>query len=110
MARLSESRAAWPRAVSALEQLVELASDSQGTAYALRLAAAREKAGDAQGVEDALKRALALQRQVARGPGELRALYEKGKKWSELAALLVEDADLIQASTPRRSRRRRRPW
>lgn len=100
VARLSESRAAWPRAVSALEQLVELASDSQGTAYALRLAAAREKAGDAQGVEDALKRALAFNAKSPEVRERLRALYEKGKKWSDLAALLVEDADLIQDEHP----------
>jgi tetratricopeptide (TPR) repeat protein len=100
IARMSESRSTWDRAAAALEQLVELSTNGAGVAYALRLAAAREKLGDMEAVGRALRRALDLDPSNAGVRGELRGLYEKEKKWSELSALLVGDADLIAAANP----------
>lgn len=115
IARMSEKRAAWDRAAGALEKLVQNVADgapapsdhaadqavvSRGVAYALRLAAAREKLEDPAGVESALKRALALEGGNADVRGQLKSLYEKGKKWQELADLLVGDADLVATANP----------
>ena len=99
-ARLSERRETWEAAAKALERLVGLATDASGVPYALRLAAARAKLNDAQGVEDALKRALTFEPENSDVRGQLRELYERGKKWQELAELLVGDADLIQVAHP----------
>ena len=49
MARLAERRADWDRAASALSSLVEGATDGTGVVWALRLAEARDKGGDAAG-------------------------------------------------------------
>jgi tetratricopeptide (TPR) repeat protein len=67
---------------------------------ALRLASAREQMGDAAGVEEALRRALELEPSNGDVRERLRSIYEKAKKWDELAALLVGDADLIQTANP----------
>ncbi|MEI7893010.1 MAG: hypothetical protein WCI05_07960, partial [Myxococcales bacterium] len=95
IARLCEKRHVWDRAATALAKRLELATDGSGVAWALRLAAAREALGDAVGVEDALKKGLALEPANTDVRGKLRALYEKGKNWPELASLLVGDADLV---------------
>ncbi len=100
IARMSEKRAAWDRAATALEQLVGLATDASGVPYALRLAAARGHLEDAAGVESALKRALAFEPGNADVREQLKSLYEREKKWQELSDLLVGDADLIAAANP----------
>jgi tetratricopeptide (TPR) repeat protein len=100
VARLSESRGAWDRASSALAKLVELGTDRASVPEALRLAQARETLGDAQGVEDALRRAIDLDPENVDVRDRLRTLYERGRKWDELAALLVGDADLVHAKNP----------
>jgi tetratricopeptide (TPR) repeat protein len=100
IARLAEKRDAWERAANALSKLVELSTDATGVAWAKRLAAAREKLGDADGVEEALNRGLALEPANQELREMLRARYEKGKKWDKLASLLVGDADLIAAAHP----------
>jgi tetratricopeptide (TPR) repeat protein len=100
VARMSETRADWERAAGALSKLVDLSSDSLGVAYALRLAEAREKMGDAAGAEQALQRGLELEPGNAGLRSMLRARWEKAEKWAELAALLVGDADLIAAANP----------
>ncbi len=100
IARMSEKRADWERAAGALTKLVDLSSDSTGVAWALRLAEAREKMGDAPGVEDALQRGLSFEPANAGLRAMLRMRWEKAEKWSELADLLVGDADLVAAANP----------
>lgn len=96
VARLSESRASWERAAGALSKLLELATDASGVAVAMRLANAKTELKDEAGVEQALRRALELERDNKEVRDKLRALYERMKKWSELADLLVEDANLAE--------------
>jgi tetratricopeptide (TPR) repeat protein len=100
VARMSERRADWDRAASALTRLVDLSSDAAGVAFALRLAEAREKMGDASGAEEALQRGLQLEPGNLGLRAMLRVRFEKAEKWSELAALLVGDADLVAAANP----------
>jgi tetratricopeptide (TPR) repeat protein len=98
VARIAEKRADWERASSALSRLVELAGDAEGVGWALRLSEAREKVGDAEGSESALQRGLKLDPSNTGLRSTLRARWEKAQKWSELAGLLVGDADLIAAA------------
>ncbi|HEY8038469.1 MAG TPA: tetratricopeptide repeat protein [Polyangiaceae bacterium] len=100
VARMSEKRADWERASSALAKLVELSTDASGVAWALRLAEAREKLGDAGGAEDALQRGLKLEPANAGLRAMLRVRWEKAEKWAELSQLLVGDADLVAAANP----------
>ncbi len=100
VARLAEGRGAWARAGTALSELLAHASGEEGVAIALRLAAARGRLEDGPGVEAALRRALELDAKNADVRGRLRELYEKGKKWAELADVLVGDANLIAADHP----------
>jgi golgin subfamily B member 1 len=98
--RIAEQREDWDRASGALAKLVELASDAEGVRWALKLAEAREKTGDAAGVEEALQRGLKFE------PGNvglrtmLRQRWERAENWTELAQLLIGDADLIAAANP----------
>ena len=85
---------------TALGKLLELSTGEGGVPYALRLAEARAKLEDGAGVEDALKRALSLDQANADVRGRLKDLYEKGKKWAELAEMLMGDVDLVQAAHP----------
>ncbi len=100
VARIGEKRADWERVAGALDRLVALSTDAVGVPYALRLAEAREKLGDADGTEAALQKGLALEPANARLREMLRARWEKAQKWTELADLLVGDADLIAAAHP----------
>jgi tetratricopeptide (TPR) repeat protein len=100
VARISEQREDWDRAAGALAKLVDLASDAEGVPWALKLAAAREKTGDADGVEEALQRGLKLEPANAGLRTMLRQRWERAGKWPELADLLVGDADLIAAANP----------
>jgi tetratricopeptide (TPR) repeat protein len=100
VARMSEKRADWERAADVLAKLVELSSDSKGVGWALRLAEAREKLGDAAGAEAALQRGVALEPGNAGLRAMLRARWERAEKWAELADLLVGDADLVAAAHP----------
>lgn len=100
VARIAEKRADAARAAEALTKLLDLTHDASGVSWALRLADAREKVGDAEGAEEALRRGLALDGSHADLRGMLRARWEKAGKWSELADLLVGDADLVAAAHP----------
>jgi tetratricopeptide (TPR) repeat protein len=101
VARLSEGRGAWDRAATALARLVELgANGTDGIEDAIRLAKAREQLGDTAGVEAALRRALEIQPSNASVREDLRALYEREKRWDALAVLLIGDADIIAAANP----------
>ncbi len=100
VARLAEGRGAWERASKALLDLLAQTSGADGVALALRLAAARGKLEDGPGVEDALRKALELDAKNQEVRARLRELYEKGKKWGELADMLVGDANLVASDHP----------
>jgi tetratricopeptide (TPR) repeat protein len=100
VARMSEKREDWERAAAVLKRLVEQATDAHGVPWALRLAEAREKLGDAAGAEEALQQGLKLEPGNTDLRGMLRVRYEKAEKWADLAALLVGDADIIAAAHP----------
>jgi len=100
VARIGEKRAEWERAASALTKLVEVATGAEGVPWALRLAEAKEKTGDAAGAEQALRQGLSLDPANAGLRTMLRSRWEKSEKWSELAELLVGDADLVAAANP----------
>jgi tetratricopeptide (TPR) repeat protein len=100
VARIGEKRADWERAAGALAKLVELSTDAAGVPFALRLAEAREKLGDASAAEEALQQGLRLENSNNRLREMLRARWEKAEKWTELAELLVGDADLVAAANP----------
>jgi golgin subfamily B member 1 len=95
VARMSERREDWDRASGALAALLELSSDPAGVQWALRLAEAREHLGDDPGAEAALAQGLRLAPAHAGLRAMLRTRWEKSEKWSELADLLVGDADLV---------------
>ncbi len=96
VARLGELRGAWDRASAALSKLLELATDASGVPVALRLAKAFGALDDDAGVASALRRALELEKSNEVVRDALRSLYEKRKSWSELAEMLVSDADLAE--------------
>jgi tetratricopeptide (TPR) repeat protein len=98
--RITEQREDWERAAGALAKLVELASGAEGVPWALKLAEAREKAGDSDGVQEALQKGLALDPANASLRAMLRQRWERAEKWAELAELLVGDAELIAAANP----------
>jgi tetratricopeptide (TPR) repeat protein len=99
VARLAEARGTWDKAESALANLLQTASGTQAVEIALRLANARKELGDDAGVEDALKRALEADPKNNDVRERLAQLYERTKKWAELADLLSSNADVIAASS-----------
>ena len=100
VARMSEKRSEWDRAAAALAKLLDLSGKSGGVPFALRLAEAREKMGDLAGAEAALQQGLALEPTNTGLRGMLRSRYERAERWSELADLLVGDADVIAVANP----------
>jgi tetratricopeptide (TPR) repeat protein len=100
VARIAEQRADWERAAGALAKLADGATDAGGVPWTLRLAEAREKLGDRDGAEVALQRGLELEPGNAQLRAMLRTRWEKAGKWTELASLLVSDADLVAAAHP----------
>jgi tetratricopeptide (TPR) repeat protein len=100
VARLAESRFDWELVTTALTKLVGLATDKSGVPDALRLAFARAHFEDSEGIQAALQRALELDPRNKEVRIQIRGIYEKEKKWTELAALLVGDADLLAESNP----------
>ncbi len=83
VARMSERREDWRRAADALAALVDGATDAAGAAWALRLADARDKSGDAAGAEDALRRGLALEPANPTIRAKLRVRWEKSERWAD---------------------------
>ncbi|WP_394849047.1 tetratricopeptide repeat protein [Pendulispora brunnea] len=100
VARLAESRNEWERASTALSTLTRIVPDEAGVRFALRLATARTKLGDEEGAPAALRRALEIQPSNEEVRQQLRSLYERQGKWSDLAALLVGDAELVAKEHP----------
>ena len=93
---MAELRGSWDRAAAVLSTLLNQPAGASDIALALRLATALGALGDEAGVMSALRRALALDGSHVVTRDKLRALYEKSKSWSELAELLVSDADLAE--------------
>ena len=100
VARLAEGRSVWDKAAAALETLSQTASGESAVQLALRLANAKQELGDDEGVEHALKRALDADPKNADVRQRLAQLYERTKKWGELADLLVGDADFLRDDNP----------
>jgi tetratricopeptide (TPR) repeat protein len=98
VARMSERREDWRRAANALAVLVDGSTDAAGSAWALRLAEARDKFGDTAGAEDALRRGLALEPSNPTIRARLRVRWDRAERWSDLADLLVGDAEAIAAA------------
>jgi tetratricopeptide (TPR) repeat protein len=96
VARLAEGRARWDRASAALARLVQTATGEAAVGLSLRLAKAREELGDVPGVEQALEGALAFEMTNTDVRARLAKVYERTNKWSELASLLVGDADAVR--------------
>jgi tetratricopeptide (TPR) repeat protein len=97
VARLAESRAIWDKAESALARLLQTASGAPAVELALRLAHARKELGNEEGVEDALKRALDADPKNADVRERLGQLYERMKKWADLAGLLASNAEILES-------------
>jgi tetratricopeptide (TPR) repeat protein len=100
VARLAEGRDDWERAASALTRLSETLNDHDGVAFAIRLADARARQADDEGIERALRRALQIEPANVEVRDELRKLYERTKNWAELATLLVGDAEILAKDNP----------
>jgi tetratricopeptide (TPR) repeat protein len=100
VARLTEANGDNAKAADVLARLLDAQTNGDGASIALRLAAARGRLGDDAGVETALLRAIEIDAANAQARSELRALYERTKKWKELADLLASDADLIEKAHP----------
>ena len=98
VARLAEGRGAWDKAERALASLLETVSGAGTVEIALRLASARKELGDEEGMEDALKRALEADPESSDVRERLGQLFERAKKWAELAGLLASNADIIAAA------------
>lgn len=97
VARIAEGRADYVRTEQALVKLVEVAPPEEAKAFALRLADVRLKLDQLDGVEEALKQAIALVPPGRDVRPRLLSAFERRKKWLELAALLAEEAGLAQA-------------
>lgn len=85
---------------AALARLLEEASGEEGTKLALELARLRAELKDDAGREKALRRALdlaeaaKLDELAQKARKELRQHYQRTEAWSDLAAILVTEADL----------------
>lgn len=100
VARLAEDAGDVNRSEQALSTLVEGASGSEGVELALRLADARSKKGDIAGEEAALRVAIGFDKQATVPRERLREVLERDGRFAELAALLVDEADVITERNP----------
>ena len=100
VARLAEGRDDWDRASTALAKLADAVEGEEGVAFALRLAAAHARRSDDEGIERALRRALAIDANHVEAREQLRALYERTKNWGRLAEVLVGDAAIVARDNP----------
>ncbi|MBK6691681.1 MAG: tetratricopeptide repeat protein [Myxococcales bacterium] len=100
VARIAEAQGDVGRAAGALKTLVEASSGESGIALALRLADALAKQGDLAGEEAALRKAISLDPEAAKPRERLRSLLEKDARHADVAALFVEEADVVTARHP----------
>lgn len=81
----------------ALTRLLGSLDGAPAIAVALELAAlADTKLGDLARAEEALRRALSIDANHEASRTALKALYEKGQQYSQLAAMLEEEADRLE--------------
>jgi golgin subfamily B member 1 len=92
LARLHESRGEKAEAAAVLERVVEEATGGEALGLSLRLADLFAALGDDVSVRRVLERALAGERTNTTVRERLRALYQRQEAWTELAALIEEDA------------------
>jgi tetratricopeptide (TPR) repeat protein len=100
LVRIHGTRGEREKQASVLERLVEESTGEEGSKLALDLAKLRAELKDEAGREKALRRALDLADAAkatdlaAKARKELRQHYQRTSAWSELAAILVVEADL----------------
>jgi tetratricopeptide (TPR) repeat protein len=100
VARIAVRTQQWDQAASATSRLLDLSEDDKGAIWALRLVDLEDKRGDPSAAEQALLRGLRLDPANATIRAALRQRWERAERWSELADLLVGDADLIASGHP----------
>ncbi|MCL2725127.1 MAG: tetratricopeptide repeat protein [Polyangiaceae bacterium] len=99
-ARIAEARENWEKVADALSRLLQTVTGNSAVALALRLAAARAKLGQDDGVEQALCRALSEDPKHSVARAQLEELYARTKNWAKLAGLLVGDAGFLSEDNP----------
>jgi Tfp pilus assembly protein PilF len=98
--RIADRRSDWDRAAAAASKLLDLSVGAEGVSWALRCVELEGKRDDEVAAEQALLRGLKLDPANATLRAMLRQRWEKAQRWTELADLLVGDADLIAAAHP----------
>lgn len=101
LARLLQSENRLPEAAQVLDQLLTNSTGEAAVQRSLELAAVQQKLGAPTDAAAALERGLVHDERSTELRSKLRALYESGKDWEKLAALLSRDADF--AATPEES-------
>ncbi|MGZ5966930.1 MAG: tetratricopeptide repeat protein, partial [Polyangiales bacterium] len=102
LAKIHGTRGDRDKHAAVLERLVEERSGEEGAKLALELARLRAELKDDAGREKALRKALDLSdaagnaELAAKARKELRQHYQRTQSWSDLAAILVTEADLEQ--------------
>ena len=100
LVKIHEQRGDRERTADALTRLVDETPGADGAQLALKLAAIRAELKDDPAREKALRKALALAEEAnapevaAKARKELRGHYQRTSAWSDLAAILVSEADL----------------
>jgi tetratricopeptide (TPR) repeat protein len=105
LVRIHAARGDRQRQSEVLARLVEETPGNAGAELALDLAQLAAELKDDAGRERALRRALQLadlsadegKALSARARKELRAHYQRTEQWTELAAILADEADLVEA-------------
>lgn len=105
LVRIHGQRGDREKGADALKRLVDESTGVEGAKLALELASLRAELKDDPAREQALRRALTLAEEAKdddlahKARRELRAHYQRTAAWSELAAILVTEADLEQDAT-----------
>jgi len=94
LARLYKAQNEMAPAAEILSRLLEMTSGEAAVALALLLGETQEKLGAPDEAARALERGLVHDERSPELRGKLRALYQSGKDWEKLSALLARDAEL----------------
>ena len=97
LARLYASEGKLAESAETLNLLLGMSSGSEAVAYALELCTVQEKLGAQDAAASALERGLSADPKNQEIRARLRKLYEANQSWDKLAALVGEDADLVEA-------------
>ena len=101
LARLLQTENRLAEAAEVLGQLLANSTGEPAVSRSLELAAVHQKLGSPADAATALERGLSHDERSSELRSKLRSLYEAGKDWEKLAALLARDADF--AATPEES-------